>query len=153
MNQPDFSFLVEYQGMSLTMIVSSLFIGVVIASIAMLYHQLFLGGIVRRIIKKEAFSEEKALTIEEMGYNPKNPLVRFALRKDSTFTKTVKRIDTPIPKFYIPEEIRMRAEIRFRKEGNTVFGILITILVFLVVAYASLTIIPIFSDAIKQIFS
>ena len=153
MNQPDFSYLSEYQGLSLTMIVTSLFIGVIIASIAMLYHQLFLGGIVSRIIEKKAFSEESALSVEELGYNPKNPFIKLALRKNSTFTKTVHQTDTHIPKYYIPEDIRMREEIKYRKEGNSVFGILLTILVFLVVAYISLTVIPYFTDAIKHIFS
>lgn len=153
MNQPDFSYLSEYKGLSLTMIVTSLFIGVIIASFAMLYHQLFLGGIVRRIIEKKAFSEDSALSIEELGYSPKNPFVKLALRKNSTFTKTVHQTDTPAPKYYIPEEIRMREEIKYRKEGNSIFGILLTILVFLIVAYISLTVIPYFTDAIKQIFS
>ena len=154
MNNPDFSYLTEYQGIPLTMIVTSLFIGVVLASIAMLYHQLFLGGIVRRIIEKKALSPETALTAEQLGYSAKNPLIKLALRDNSTFRKTVYRTeDSTPPRYYIPEAIRAREEIKFRKQGNGVFGILLTILVFLVVAYISLTIIPWFTDALKNIFS
>ena len=154
MNTPDFSFLTEYQGSPLTLIVSSLFIGMVIASAAMLYHQLFLGGIVRRIIEKGALSPEKALTKEELGYSPNNFFVKIALREKSTFRKIVHGItEDKTERYYIPEEMRIRAEIRFRKQGNNAFGILLTVLLFLVVAYVSLTVVPWFADAIRNLFS
>lgn len=153
MNTPDFSYLTEYQGNSLTMIVTSFFIGIVLASVAMLYHQLFLGGIVRRILEKKALSEDSALTADELGYSKNNFLVRFALRDGSTFAKTVHRTGDEVKRYYIPEELRIRSEIRFREKGNGVFGILLTILLFLVVGYVSLTVIPWFIDAINNIFS
>ena len=57
MNSPDFSFLFNYQRGSLTMILSAMIIGILIGSVAMIYRQRFLGGIVRKLIsmkKKEA---------------------------------------------------------------------------------------------------
>lgn len=126
----------------------------VIASVAMLYHQLFLGGIVRKLIEKGALSPETALTMEELGYSPKNFFVKIALRENSTFRKTVHGVtEEKTTKYYVPEELRIRAEIRFRKQGNNAFGILLTILVFLVVAYVSLTVVPWFIDALKKIIS
>ena len=153
MNIPDFSYLKEYKGNSLTMIVTSFFIGIVLASVAMLYHQLFLGGIVRRILKKKALSEESALTAEELGYSGHNFLVKFALRDNSTFAKTVHRTGGEVKRYFIPEDMRIRAEIRFREKGNSIFGVLLTILLFLVVGYVSLTIIPWFIDALKNTIS
>ena len=136
------------------MIVTSLFIGMVLASAAMLYHQLFLGGIVRRLIELGALSPEKALTVEQMGYSTKNPFVKYELRENSTFRKIVHGVtEEKTTKYYIPEEMRIRAEIRFRKKGNNLFGILLTVLVFLVVGYVSLTIVPWFADAIRNLFS
>lgn len=153
MNNPDFSFLFERQENSLTMIVSSLFIGVIIACVAMLYHQLFLGGIVRRIIEKKAYSPEDALTVEQLGYSNKNIFIKFALRQNSTFRKTVHSPEDQPDRYYIPESIRMREEIRFRSKGNSVFGILLAVLVFLVVAYVSLTVVPWFIDSLNDIIS
>ncbi len=151
MNKPDFSYWTNYQQTPLTMIISSLFIGIIIACMAILYHQLLLGGIVRRIIQKKALSPESALTVEELGYNSKNIFIRFALRSNSTFRKTVHATEEKPLKYYIPEEKRIREEIKFRKKGNSVFGILIAILLFLTVAYISLTVIPWFTDSVKNI--
>lgn len=142
-----------YQGPKLVTVVLSLCIGVFFASIAVLYHQLFLGGIVRRIIEKKAYSPEEAMTVEELGYNPKNILIRFALRKKSTFSKTVLRVDGPLPRFYIPEKRVMREEIKYRKQGNGVVGVFLAVAVFLLAAYVSLSVVPWFADAIKTMFS
>lgn len=153
MNFPDFSYFIDYQRSSLTMIVSSFFIGIIIASIAMLYKQHFLGGIVRNIIKKNALSEDSALTMEELGYNPKNIFYKFALRNNSTFEKTVHRTKEQPTRYYIPEEIKDREEIRYRKKGNDIFAIILAIILFAAVAFISLTIIPWFKDALSNIFS
>ncbi|MBR5322958.1 MAG: hypothetical protein IKU48_05380 [Clostridia bacterium] len=153
MNLPDFSYLVDYQRSSLTMIASSLLIGIIIASTAMLYRQNFLGGIVRNIIKKKALSEDTALTLEELGYNPKNIFYKFAFRNNTPFEKTVHRTNEQPARYYIPEEIKAREEIRYRKKGNNIFGIIFVAVIFAAAALAALTIIPWFKDALSNIFS
>lgn len=153
MNLPDFSYLVDYQRSSLTMIVSSLIIGIIIASVAMLYRQLFLGSIVRNILQKKALSQDTALTLEELGYNPKNIFYKFAFRNNSTFEKTVHRTAEQPARYYIPEEIKDREEIRYRKKGNDFFGIILAVIVFTAIALVSLTLIPWFKDALSNIFS
>ena len=153
MNTPDFSYWINYEQNSLTMILSSILIGIVIASAAMLYRQLFLGGIVRRIIERSALSPESAMTLQELGYNPKNLFIKFALRKGSTFRKTVLEAAEGSGRYYIPEEKRIREEIRFRKKGNSVFGILIGLILFSVAGFALLTIIPWLTDSLTNIFS
>lgn len=153
MNLPDFSYLVDYQRSSLTMIVSSFLIGIIIASGAMLYRQLFLGSIVRNILQKKALSEDSALTMEQLGYNPKNIFYKFALRNNSTFEKTVHRTKEQPIRYYIPMEIKDREEIRYRKKGNGPFGIILALIVFAAIAFISLTIIPWFKDALSNIFS
>ncbi len=150
---PDFSYFVDYQRSSLTMIVSSFLIGIIIASAAALYRQLFLGSIVRNIIKKKAFSEDTALTLEELGYNPKNIFYKFAFRTNSTFKKTVHRTAEQPARYYIPEIIKDREEIRYRKKGNDFLGIILAVIVFAAVALVSLTLIPWFKDALSNIFS
>lgn len=153
MNLPDFSYLLEYQSSSLTMIVFSLLIGIVIASVAILYRQLFLGSIVRNILQRKALSEDSALTIEELGYNPKNIFYKFAFRNNSTFEKTIHRTTEQPIRYFIPEEIKDREEIRYRKKGNNFFGIILAIILFSALAFISLTVIPWFKDALSNIFS
>jgi hypothetical protein len=153
MNTPDFSYWLpnNYEPVPLTLILSSLFIGIVIASLAALYHQLFLGGIVRRIIEKDALSPDKALTIEELGYKKSNIFIKFALRQKSTFRKTVLCREDDPKRFYIPEERKLREEIRFRKKGNGILGVVLVIVLFLAVAYLLLTVIPWLTDSFKNI--
>ncbi len=148
----DFSFLYEYKGLDLNMILLSFVVGIVIASAAMIYHQIFLGGIVRKILDKKAFSEKDALTLEELGINPKNIFVKFALRDNSTFRKIVLKTEEE-KRYYIPEERRIREEIRFRKKGNGIFGLILAIIVFLLIAFVLLTLIPWLLDEYKNIFS
>lgn len=147
----DFSFLVEYKMNDLNMILISFVIGILIASIAMIYHQMFLGGIVRKIIDKKALSPTDAKTLSELGINPKNIFVRFALREKSTFRKVVIKTEGD-EKYYIPEERRIREEIRFRKKGNGVFAVVIAALVFVCAAFILLTVIPWLIENSKEIF-
>ena len=153
MKSPDFSFLTdpaEYN--SLTMILFSIVVGTVIAAVAMLYRQLFLGGIVRKILAKKAHSEEDAISIEDMGYSKKNFLIKYALRNKSTFSKIVLRTNEKIPRYYIPEERRLREEIRFRKKGNSFVTIILMILAFVGIAYILLTVIPYLRNEVYSLF-
>jgi len=153
MNTPDFSYITQYKPGDINMIATSMLIGIVLAALAMMYHQLFLGGIVRKLIEKKALTPEEALSIEDLGYSANNILIKFALRDKSTFAKTVHReLIGGTKKYYIPEDIYLREEIKFRKKGTDIFSFLITLLVFLVVAYLSLTIVPWFADKIKNLF-
>lgn len=147
----DFSFLTQYKMNDLTMILLSFVIGIVIASIAILYRQTFLGNIVRKIIDKKALSESEALTLEQLGINPNNILVKFALRDNSTFRKIV--IKTEQNRYYIPEERRIREEIRFRKKGNDVVAVIIGAILFVLAAFILLTVIPWLTDHAKDIFN
>ncbi|MBR5313806.1 MAG: hypothetical protein IKU45_00140 [Clostridia bacterium] len=151
MQLPDFSFLSEYKGLSLTLILVSFLIGITLASVAMIYHQTFLGGIIRKIIEKGALSPEKALTLDELGYNSKNIFVKFALRENSTFRKHVKSPEDDKTKYYIPEEKRLGLEIRFRKKGNEAIGIVFTIILFAIAAFVLLTVIPWLVNQAKDI--
>ena len=152
MNTFDFSFLTEYKGLDLNMILISFLLGVVIASIGALYNRMFLGKIVRRIIEKGAFSPEKALSAEQLGFDPKNIFIKFALREKSTFRKTVFSVGDGVQKYYIPEEKRIREEIRYRKKGNGMAGLILAAVIFTVAAVVLLTVIPWLIDSAKNTF-
>ena len=155
MNNLDFSFVVRegYKKIDLNIVLISIFVGIVIASIAIVYRRYVLGNIVKSIVEKKAFSEENAITLEEMGY--KNIFVKFALREGSTFKKTVHRVaaEGSATRYFIPEEIYMREEIKYCKKNTNVFGVVIAILLFFVVFYLLVNYVPWVVDGIKDIFS
>ena len=152
MKLPDFTFLTEYKSLDLTMILLSFLIGIIIASAAMIYHQVFLGGIIRRIIEKNSLSPEKALTLDKLGYSKNNLFVKFALRENSTFRKHILSPEESKDRYYIPEEKRIGLEIRFRKKGNGILGIVFAAILFAIAAFVMLTVIPWLIDLTKNSF-
>ena len=113
-------------------------IGILVASLYMLYQKLIPGGIIRAILRAEAFTAESAKSLAELGLD-KNPLYRFELRHNAMLKKLVlcaseqkgdgDNADSSTEqeqRFYLPEEEKYRAEIRFDKKGNGVAGLLIT---------------------------
>ena len=81
--------------------------------------------------------------------------MKFALREGSTFKKTVHRIteEGKVTRYYIPEEIYMREEIKYVKKNTNVVGIIIAAVVFLVVFYLLVNYVPWIIDGIKDAFS
>ncbi len=139
----DLSFLTDHTSDEIAILVISLFIGVFIASLAALYNKRVLGDIVRKLIKAKAFSVATALTVSEMGYSSKNPLILFALRNKSTFTKTVHRTkEDSQTRYYIPEEIHAREEIKYRKQGTNITTVILTVIVFVTIGIAAINFIP-----------
>ena len=162
---------------SLRLTVLGIFLGAVIACVIMAYNKQVLGGAIRRIIGMQALCADKAMTLEELGYN-KNIIMRNAFRGSSTMRRFVKCvgeqefiaeqntrreeyekrraagetlpkfkeieyvIDPDTDKFYIPEELRIRAEIRFEKKGSGWISTLVTILLMCVVFFIVLLILP-----------
>lgn len=152
MKLPDFSFLTEYKSLDLNMILFSLFIGILIACFAMIYHQQFIGGIIRRIIERKALSADSALTLAELGFNKKNIFIKFALRENALIRKHVLSPEDDKTRFYIPEEKRIGLEIRFRKKGNGFIGVIFAIIVFGLAIFVLLSVIPWLVDNAKDIF-
>ncbi len=160
MKDLDFSFFVTdgYKEIDINIILISVFIGIIAASIAIVYRRYVLGGIVRVIVDKKAFSEESAITLEDMGYK-NNIFVKFALRKSSTFRKTVHGVGEEnkdsgiVPRFYIPENIYMREEIKYCKKGTNVFGVFFAAVLFLVIIYLLVNYIPWIIDSLTGLFS
>ena len=135
-------------------------IGILIASLYMLYQKLVPGNIIRAILKAEAHTPEAAKTLTELGLD-KNPLYRFELRHNATLKKMVLRASEQAPnengndpanknaeniageeRFYISEEEKYRAEIRFDKKGNGVAGLVLTAVLTVVLAFLLIKLTP-----------
>ena len=131
-------------------------IGILLASLYMLYQKLVPGNIIRAILKAEAHTPEAAKTLTELGLD-KNPLYRFELRRNAVLKKTVlctseqetgedesEKAESAAKeeRFYIPEEDKYRAEVRFDKKGNGVVGLVVTAILTVALAILLIKLTP-----------
>ncbi|MBR2020039.1 MAG: hypothetical protein IKA05_06550 [Clostridia bacterium] len=134
--------------------------GVVLAAILTAYYRNGLGGFVRRLLKEEIHSPEAAKTLYELGYF-RSAMIRKELSKGSALRMVVRcreleedaqkasasskkptKIDFTAAHFYIPEELRHRADIRFDKKGSGPLPVLLTAVVAIVVAAVLCRLLP-----------
>ena len=160
---------------SIRLTVLGIFIGMVVACIAMAYHKKVLGGIVRKLIATESLSPESAKTAEELGYK-KNFLIKNALERSTSLKSVVKcvgeeefytaqigakalheqnasarkkkfrmreyMIDAAIDRFYVPEDKRIRVEIKFEKKGSGWLATTVSIIFVAILFFVVLLVLP-----------
>lgn len=141
--------------------------GLIIGIAVSYYNKDYLGRFIRRLLKKEATSKEKALTLTELSYTKIFPL-KLHLKDDKSLRRyadianreeavteknknpklnrlrnlfgisNIKKIyDFSKLRFYIPEEKKYIADVRYEKKGSNpgtfiIWLIIITALAFLV---------------------
>ena len=128
-------------GVNMRNIILGLAIGLIVASAMIAHTRSRLGGFVRTMLREDCTSPEKAKTLLELGYF-QNPSIRRELKKRVTLGKLVcckeeeeahvEKLEGNTEKenkpfvldftsmhFYIPEDLRYRAEIRFEKKGSS----------------------------------
>jgi hypothetical protein len=146
---------------ALELTVWSIAIGSVCAILFTYYNRTILGGFVRTLISKEALSIDSAITLAEAGYQ-KNAFIRRALMKRDTFRKIVFEVDDEImiaseghsfsartkpinlntARFYVAQENKIMAELRYDNKGADIFGIITSIIVVLALAYVVTLVVP-----------
>lgn len=162
---------------SLRGIIFGVFVGIIIASFAILFDKRVLGEFVRKLLSEECLSPQSAKTLYELGYMRKYT-IRNSVRRGTTLRSVVKcreeeeynaqiseqrekyeekrREDKSLPPFraapysvnadtdhfYIPEEKKYSAEIRFEKKGSTWLGFFVLILVCIIGCVALLLVVP-----------
>lgn len=128
----------------LSLLVIGLCIGISLAALITFYQRNIPGGFVRALLRAEALSPEKAKTLAELGYE-KNRLVGFELRHGTVMKKTVQQTgkgnDTAV-RYYIPEELKYRAETRYQKKGNGPLQLVFTIALSFGLAILLIKLIP-----------
>ena len=140
------------------------FFGVVFSSFYAYYQRRLLGDILRALISHEAQDEQSAKTLEEIGYGKgiKNSFAKHALRKKSGLRKTVCAVyEEKAPeknhpdqlfvraakpeneqKYYVPEEKRIVAEVRYDGKGTNLKTLLISIAALLAAAIIIVSFLP-----------
>ncbi len=123
-------------------IIPALIIGIIIAAIATVYCRRVVGQFVRTLIEKEALSPESGVTLFDTGAF-RSTVVRRELCRGAFLKKVVRcreeeafiaekgsdasyQIDFTRDHFYIPEELKDRAEIRFNPKGSSWLTVVLT---------------------------
>ena len=148
---------------SVPLIVIGVFVGVVIALLATVFNKRILGGMVRKLLMEEALSADSAKTLDELGFK-NHLLLRYAVKGNVSLRRVVycreeeeflqkqeeERKNAPSPKkfrakpfrvdpkvhhFYIPEEQKDTAAVKFEKKGTSpvALGILLLVLIVLLI--------------------
>ena len=157
---------------SLGIVLLGLYVGVIAASAAALYQRRTLGGFVRALIGAGALDKESAKTLKELGYE-KSFAVKRALRGKSVFADTVyeasetvvfdredhalpvyrEKYDPESARFYIPEALKYRAEIRFENKGSHIMALVVGAILFGALIFVILLFKDRVIEAVKEWFS
>lgn len=137
----------------LNLIIWAVYIGFMIASVMYYYQKKVVGGFVRKVMEMGANSPDTALTLSELGYQ-NHPAIRRELSGRGPLRKMVwevednyrtgedgvlycareKALDLNIGKFYVSEERRIDAQLRYDNKGTDLFSLIIAAVIFFVVA-------------------
>ena len=117
--------------------------GIIIASLATFFCRRVVGSFVRTLCEKEAFDPQRAVTLFDTGLF-RSTVVRRELTKSAFLRKVVfcreeqafllekgrdatYKIDFTKDHFYIPEDLKYRAENRFSQKGSTWLYVVLTV--------------------------
>ena len=125
-------------------IIPALIWGIIIASVATVFCRQIVGQFVKTLIKNEALSPEAGLTLLETGafrstvirrdlcHNAYLKKVVFCREEQEHLTEKGKdatyKIDFTRDHFYIPEDLKYRAEIRFNSKGSGWRSVVLTVI-------------------------
>lgn len=121
--------------------------GVFIASCITYYCHHYLGRVVRKLYKAEAFTQESAKSLDEIECN--KFLIRKNLYKDTVLSKYVKSTteiknskEAATPLYYIKEEDKYIADKRFKKVRGGKLSLILTFILCLIGCFGLLFLIP-----------
>lgn len=136
-------------GGTLKNIILGLALGAVLAAGLMLYTRAVQGRFVRTLLKRECFTSDRALTLLEAGMF-RNVSVRRELASGGALSKLTRCVEAEeadaqtsgVPfqpdfrtaHFYIPEDLKYRAELRYDRKGSGLPQLLLTLVLCIVTA-------------------
>ena len=161
-------------------VILSLAVAVILVSFLNYYTRVYLGRVVRKLIKEEAHSPESAKTLMELGFF-RSSLVRRELSKGISLRRLIRcveeeeflaeqtenaaakegekpektqhvsansakekafRMDFLTARFYIPQELRYRASVRYERKGSGLLALVLVILGALVFSALACRLLP-----------
>jgi hypothetical protein len=126
--------------------------GIILAALYSFYIHRVPGEVVRTLLRAEALSQESAQTATELGL-AKKPLALRELTRGATLARLITRVDAEEggeARYFIPEELKYRAEVRFNKKGNGLLGLLFTCALAVVLAALLFALLPWFLGVIDK---
>lgn len=119
-------------------------VGLMVASVCSCYVKTVHGGFIRRLLREGCSSPESAKSLRELGYFH-NVSIRDQLRRSGAIGELVKAAgvvgeptltdkDLSSARFYIPEDLRYKAEVRFDRKGSGSLSVILTLLACAVAA-------------------
>ncbi|NLZ36850.1 MAG: hypothetical protein GX897_05165 [Clostridiales bacterium] len=167
-------FVVKANDQTLSIVIWSIFAGIVIGILLSVYHKYVLGSFVRRLLDSGASSEWTAVTMDEAGLG-KSRILRLLTRRailgSGSYAKIVRSPELPYPapppkkgqktpprkidsstRFYIPDDMQNRAIMTYTGGARTIIWALVSIAVLLGIALLSFYIVPALSEMFANIF-
>ena len=114
-------------------------LGILIASLYAIYIRAVVGAPVRALLAADAVGEEKALPLSALALRAPR-FFAFLLRHDFSLRRIVKEKEG---RYFLLEEERYRAAVRFEKEGNPLLGVLLSVVFSLLFAVLLLRFLPV----------
>ena len=125
-------------------VILAIAIGIVLAALYNFYLKAIPGGLVRALLAAKAHTDESAKSLADLGL-ARNPLYGFAAAHDLTLRRILKRAEGAEgegERYYIPEEEKHRADVRFEAKGNGVVSLIVSIAVAFAVAVLLIKLLP-----------
>ncbi len=156
---------------SVPMIIIALAIGIIIAAFASVIDKRVLGDFIRALLSEECLSKESAKTLDELGYSEKY-IIRNSVRRGTNIRSVVRcveeeqynekmaaereaaeregrkfveipyKVDADRDHFYIPEEKKYKADMKFNKRGTSWGGFALIAVLTVVLAIVLLFVMP-----------
>ncbi len=168
---------------TLPIIIWGIYFGFVIGGILSYYNKTYLGAVVRSLVKKGATSPETAVTFSQAGIKAgyfrrravfgDNALTKYVktanpeeceleMREAYAFVRGLRRLfgrerekkfDAETAKFYVAEEKRIQAELRYSSKGSTLPVVVIGIVAAFAVAVLAINCIPYILELIDSVIT
>lgn len=150
-------------------VIIGLLFGMIITAILSSYTRNVHGRFIRGLLERDALSPDKAVTLKECGVFA-CPAIRDQLRRGGALAKLTKcaeqealeeKKEDYVPnfstdRFYIPEDLKYRAELRFENKGFGKLPMLLTVVVSILGAYLLFKVLPVlltFADWLMTILA
>ncbi|MBQ7364296.1 MAG: hypothetical protein IJW46_01715 [Clostridia bacterium] len=133
--------LLEIQMIAIPTLVWALYVGIVIGILSMYYNKSYLGSAIRSILEHKAIDAENAMTAEALGFH-KKPLILHAI-ENGILSKYVKPIEKDgVMHYYVTEEDRIRVELRYSAKGTDLYVVIVSLILFFIVALVASRYLP-----------
>ena len=152
----------------LNMIIWCMYVGIVLATVYSYYQKQIIGGFVSKLRQSGANTPETAKSLEELGYLH-HAAIRRELSKPAPLRKMVweaedehqegedgvifctrqNKLDLNTGRFYVPEEKRIEAELRYEPKGNDLLAVIMSVVVFFALAVLACAFLPTLMDLIE----